>query len=105
MRVQVAIDRYYYPDATVSCDENEIENALNSPRVVFEVLSPITEAIDRTEKLEAYKAQRGGLCSGGNRLPGCCLLVNAYICASLAQNLQLSHFLYVSAIIWTGALT
>src|SRR5260370_35834992 len=55
MRVQVGIDRYYYPDVTVSCDENEAENALNSPRVVFEVLSPSTEVIDRTEKLEAYR--------------------------------------------------
>ena len=53
MRVQVAIDHYYYPDVTVSCDENEAENALYSPRVVFEVLSPGTEAIDRTEKLAA----------------------------------------------------
>jgi len=52
---QVAIDRYYYPDVTVSCDENEAENALNSPRVIFEVLSPSTEVIDRTEKLEAYR--------------------------------------------------
>src|SRR5437667_1712880 len=55
MCVQVAIDRYYYPDITVSCDENEAENALISPCVVFEVLSPSTEAIDRTEKLEAYR--------------------------------------------------
>jgi len=55
MRVQVAIDRYYYPDVTVSCDENEAENTLHSPRAVFEVLSPSTEAIDRTEKLEAYR--------------------------------------------------
>ena len=55
MRVQVAIDRYYYPDVTVSCDENEEDNVLHSPRVIFEVLSPSTEAIDRTEKLEAYR--------------------------------------------------
>jgi len=55
MRVQVAVDRYYYPDVTVSCDEEEAENALHSPRVIFEVLSPSTEAIDRTEKLEAYR--------------------------------------------------
>ena len=55
MRVQVAIDRYYYPDVTVSCNEDEAENALHSPRVIFEVLSPSTEAIDRTEKLEAYR--------------------------------------------------
>lgn len=55
MRVQVAIDHYYYPDVTASCDENEAENALYSPRVVFEVLSPSTEAIDRTEKMEAYR--------------------------------------------------
>lgn len=37
------------------CDEEEGENALHSPRVIFEVLSPSTEAIDRTEKLEAYR--------------------------------------------------
>ena len=55
MRVQVAKDRYYYPDVTVSCDENEEDNALHSPRVVFEVLSPSTEATDRIEKLEAYR--------------------------------------------------
>ena len=55
MHVQVAIDRYYYPDVTGSCDEEEAENALHSPRVVFEVLSPSTEAIDRTEKLESYR--------------------------------------------------
>lgn len=55
MRVQVATDRYYYPDVTVSCDENEEEGALRSPRVLFEVLSPGTEATDRTEKLEAYR--------------------------------------------------
>jgi len=52
---RIAADRYYYPDVTVSCDENEAENALYSPRVIFEVLSPGTEAIDRTEKLEAYR--------------------------------------------------
>ncbi|HLH60313.1 MAG TPA: Uma2 family endonuclease [Ktedonobacteraceae bacterium] len=55
MRVQVAADRYYYPDVTVSCDENEAENALANPRVIFEVLSPGTQIIDRTEKLEAYR--------------------------------------------------
>jgi Uma2 family endonuclease len=55
MRVQVAKDLYYYPDVTVSCDNNEEENALHSPKVVFEVLSPSTEAIDRIEKLEAYR--------------------------------------------------
>ncbi len=55
MRVQVAKDLYYYPDVTVSCDENEEDTALHSPRVVFEVLSPSTEAIDRSEKLEAYR--------------------------------------------------
>jgi len=55
MRLQVAKDLYYYPDVTVSCDENEEENALLSLRVVFEVLSPSTEVIDRIEKLEAYR--------------------------------------------------
>src|SRR6266516_3979 len=49
MRVQVALDRYYYPDVTVSCDENEAENALNAPRGVFEVVSRCTEAFARSE--------------------------------------------------------
>ncbi len=48
-----------YPDATVSCDVADRRlgnNLIRSPRIVVEVLSPSTEAIDRDEKLQAYKA-------------------------------------------------
>jgi len=47
------------PDCTVSCDvdDRRLDNTLiRSPRIVIEVLSPGTEAIDRNEKLHAYKA-------------------------------------------------
>jgi Uma2 family endonuclease len=43
---------YYYPDVTVDCS-NGADSALfaEQPRVIFEVLSPETERIDRGEKL------------------------------------------------------
>ncbi len=47
------------PDCTVSCnvDDRRLGNTLiRSPRIVIEMLSPSTEAIDRGEKLQAYKA-------------------------------------------------
>ncbi len=50
---------YVYPDATVSCDvsDRRRDNKLIcSPRIVFEVLSPSTEPIDRGKKLKAYRA-------------------------------------------------
>jgi Uma2 family endonuclease len=60
--VKVRIQRdaasfYYYPDVTVDCS-----GAANSslfagePRVIFEVLSPDTERIDRGEKLRNYQS-------------------------------------------------
>ncbi|MCU0866982.1 MAG: Uma2 family endonuclease [Planctomycetes bacterium] len=46
---------YYYPDVTVDCVDcsNGADSALfaEQPRVIFEVLSPETERIDRGEKL------------------------------------------------------
>jgi Uma2 family endonuclease len=49
---------YAFPDATVSCNSSDRrpENTLiESPRVVFEVLSPGTEARDRGVKFKAYQ--------------------------------------------------
>jgi Uma2 family endonuclease len=49
---------YAFPDATVSCNAADWrpENTLiESPRVVFEVLSPSTEARDRGVKFKAYQ--------------------------------------------------
>ncbi|MDO8349121.1 MAG: Uma2 family endonuclease [Planctomycetota bacterium] len=48
---------YYYPDVTVDCS-GAANAALfaEQPRVIFEVLSPDTERIDRGEKLRNYQA-------------------------------------------------
>jgi Uma2 family endonuclease len=43
-----------YPDASVSCTE-EGEDALRSPVLLAEVLSPSTEAYDRGAKAQAYR--------------------------------------------------
>jgi len=48
---------YYYPDVTVDC--SGVANAAlfaEQPRVIFEVLSPDTERIDRGEKMRNYQA-------------------------------------------------
>jgi Uma2 family endonuclease len=50
---------YYYPDVAVTCDERD--QASNSvfiehPKLIIEVLSDSTEAFDRGDKFEDYKA-------------------------------------------------
>jgi len=56
MRVQVADDRYYYPDvAVVRTPIAELDIVAHGPCVVVEVTSPSTARIDRGEKLEAYR--------------------------------------------------
>ncbi len=50
-------ERYYYPDATVTCGPfDPAARAIETPVVIFEVLSPSTARIDRTEKKDAYLA-------------------------------------------------
>ncbi len=50
-------ERYYYPDASVSCGPlNNSARSLENPAVIFEVLSPNTARVDRTEKKDAYLA-------------------------------------------------
>lgn len=57
MRVQLSPSRYVYPDITVSCDEREQgdDKTLLYPRLIVEVLSPGTEAYDRSNKLRYYR--------------------------------------------------
>jgi Uma2 family endonuclease len=57
-RVQLAEQRYVYPDASVSCDEQDRgeSNVIRSPRLVVEVLSPGTEAYDRGRKFAYYRS-------------------------------------------------
>ena len=58
MKLRVPDEAFYYPDVMVVCDPDEAgEEALyqDSPCLLVEVTSPSTEAIDRREKLLAYR--------------------------------------------------
>lgn len=49
-------DAFYYPDVMVTCDPQDSESLHKRlPCLIVEVLSPATEAIDRREKLLAYR--------------------------------------------------
>ena len=56
-RVRLSRTRYAYPDATVSCDEQDRGQGdiVQSPRLVVEVLSPSTEGYDRGRKFGYYR--------------------------------------------------
>lgn len=51
---------FSYPDLTVVCGEPQFldsnSDVLINPKVIFEVLSPATEAFDRGEKFSRYRA-------------------------------------------------
>src|SRR4029077_1786487 len=57
MKVYVSETRYFHPDVTVTCDPRDRGRiqAIQSPRLVVEVLSPGTELTDRTWKLKNYR--------------------------------------------------
>lgn len=47
---------YYYPDVMLVCDPSDADALVKTrPCLLAEVLSPATEAIDRREKLAAYR--------------------------------------------------
>jgi len=56
-RVHLSRTRYVYPDASVSCDEQDRgqSDIVQSPRLVVEVLSPSTEGYDRGRKFGYYR--------------------------------------------------
>jgi Uma2 family endonuclease len=56
VRVQRGADlRFYYPDLSVVCDSNALDETFQErPVVIFEVLSESTARLDRGEKREAY---------------------------------------------------
>jgi Uma2 family endonuclease len=57
MRLEAANDKYYYPDVAVVCTPVEdLDIVAREPCVVVEVTSPGTARIDRSEKLEVYRA-------------------------------------------------
>jgi Uma2 family endonuclease len=48
--------RFYYPDAQVVCDSNELSSVFQDhPVLIIEVLSDSTEAYDRGKKFEHYR--------------------------------------------------
>jgi Uma2 family endonuclease len=55
--LQVAAGRYVLPDVTVTCDERDHQDNdyLQYPCLLFEVLSPGTEDIDRGRKFTYYR--------------------------------------------------
>ena len=57
LRIKLGQDEFgYYPDVMVVCDRRDEQKFhVTNPSVVFEVLSPSTERVDRREKLLAYQ--------------------------------------------------
>lgn len=57
LRLEVAReDIFYYPDVVVSCHPTGVDRLfVRLPTLVFEVLSPSTESIDRREKKMSYQ--------------------------------------------------
>ena len=57
MKVQVADDTILYPDVFVTCDKADLstEVIFRAPTLVIEVLSPATQAYDRSQKFALYR--------------------------------------------------
>ncbi len=57
MKVQIGNDTVLYPDVFVTCDRADLATELifRAPKVVFEVLSPGTQAYDRSQKFALYR--------------------------------------------------
>ena len=57
MKVYISETRYFHPDVIATCDPRDrgTIQAIQSPRLVVEVLSPTTELTDRTWKLKNYR--------------------------------------------------
>lgn len=57
-RVRISATRYFYPDATVSCNERDqgTGDTIVAPRVIIEVLSPGNATYDRGDKFIYYRS-------------------------------------------------
>jgi Uma2 family endonuclease len=57
MKVQIGDDTVLYPDVFVTCDKADLatEMIFKSPTLVVEVLSPSTQAYDRSQKFALYR--------------------------------------------------
>ncbi|HEY9719496.1 MAG TPA: Uma2 family endonuclease [Trichormus sp.] len=58
MKLRIAASgNFYYPDLMVSCEPYSATSLFKTaPCLIFEVLSPSTQDIDRREKLQAYQS-------------------------------------------------
>lgn len=57
MKLQIADDTVLYPDLFVTCDPRDLatEMIFRAPTLVIEVLSPSTQAYDRSQKFALYR--------------------------------------------------
>ncbi|MDH3209177.1 MAG: Uma2 family endonuclease [Burkholderiaceae bacterium] len=57
MKVQIGNDAVLYPDVFVTCDHADLATDMifRSPSLVVEVLSPTTQAYDRSQKFSLYR--------------------------------------------------
>lgn len=57
MKVQIADDTILYPDIFVTCDRQDLQTEMifHAPTLVVEVLSPSTQAYDRSLKFALYR--------------------------------------------------
>jgi len=57
MKVQISDDTVLYPDVFVTCDKADLSTELifTAPTLVVEVLSPSTQAYDRSQKFALYR--------------------------------------------------
>ncbi len=57
MKIQIADDTILYPDIFVTCDRQDLQTEMifRAPTLVVEVLSPSTQAYDRSRKFAIYR--------------------------------------------------
>jgi len=57
MKIQIAEDTILYPDIFVTCDRQDLQTEMifRAPTLVVEVLSPSTQAYDRSQKFALYR--------------------------------------------------
>ena len=57
MKVQISEDTVLYPDVFVTCDKADLatDRIFTAPKLVVEVLSPTTQAYDRSQKFALYR--------------------------------------------------
>lgn len=57
MKLQIAEDTVLYPDIFVTCDKADLstDRIFRSPTLIIEVLSPSTQAYDRSQKFALYR--------------------------------------------------